>query len=284
MSLCHLLLVFFLIEINRAYPTVGNVTSGCFVHPTLAKSNDDLINGRIIGGKEAEPHAYPYQVGLYCHGATDTHFCGGSFVSPNYVLTAAHCVEGKLSVDLIFGAHAIEESENSQIKQTSTEFIIHSGWDEGDLINDIALVKLRAPVPETNYIKMIKITADGGNTFAGDHGTMTGWGLRTMSQHGLTSTLLYAVNDILSNEQCKSVNANYDRVVQSTHLCLSGVTSGNVNVGTCNGDSGGPLTVNGVQVGLVSFGNTDCEAGKPSVFTRLTEYKDWIRENSDVVI
>lgn len=89
-------------------------------------------------------------------------------------------------------------------------------------------------------------------------------------------------SDILSNEDCKSIE-HYDLVIQPTHLCISGV-SNDVKVGTCNGDSGGPLAVHGVQVGLVSFGYSDCEAGKPSVFTRLSKYRDWIRENSDVDI
>lgn len=93
---------------------------------------------------------------------------------------------------------------------------------------------------------------------------------------------MYIVSDILSNEECESIEP-YDLVIQSTHLCLSGV-SDEVKVGTCNGDSGGPLAVGGIQVGLVSFGYTDCEAGMPSVFTRLSEYRDWIRENSDVEI
>lgn len=45
-------------------------------------------NLRIIGGNETAPHAYPFQVGLVIDG---TSFCGGSLISKNFVLTAAHC-------------------------------------------------------------------------------------------------------------------------------------------------------------------------------------------------
>lgn len=49
-------------------------------------------------------------------------------------------------------------------------------------------------------------------------------------------------------------------------------------VGSCNGDSGGPLLINGTQVGIVSFGASDCSAGMPSVYTRLTEFYDWVNQ------
>lgn len=72
-------------------------------------------------------------------------------------------------MDLVFGAHVIEEDEDTQFKQTSDQFIVHPGWDKEKLINDIALVKLRTPVPDTQYIKHIKI-ASGDDSFAGKEG------------------------------------------------------------------------------------------------------------------
>lgn len=56
--------------------------------------------------------------------------------------------------------------------------------------------------------------------------------------------------------------------------------SGVGSVGVCSGDSGGPLLVDGVQVGVISFGTVDCQLGLPSVYTGLTEYRDWILENA----
>lgn len=76
-----------------------------------------------------------------------------------------------LSMDLVFGAHTIEGNEETQVKETSDEFIIHPGYDKGQLINDIALVKLRAPAPETEYIKVVKV-ASGAETYAGREGTL----------------------------------------------------------------------------------------------------------------
>lgn len=50
-------------------------------------------------------------------------------------------------------------------------------------------------------------------------------------------------------------------------------------VGGCNGDSGGPLTVNGIQVGIVSFGSALCEAQNPTAYARVSHFVDWIEES-----
>lgn len=75
------------------------------------------------------------------------------------------------------------------------------------------------------------------------------------------------------------------RILQfKNSLFLIFFNTGKNIVGSCSGDSGGPLAVNGVQVGIVSFGNKDCLAGKPSVFTRVTKFTEWLKSNSDIQI
>ena len=49
--------------------------------------------GRIAGGSEAQRHQFPYMVGVVTHLASGNGFCGGSLVSSNYVMTAAHCLD-----------------------------------------------------------------------------------------------------------------------------------------------------------------------------------------------
>lgn len=100
----------------------------------------------------------------------------------------------------------------------------------------------------------------------------------------------------MTNEACAAYQ-EYSSYIVSHHLCTAGKNFdinikqlngskttlyftkyllGNGTVGSCNGDSGGPLLVDGIQVGLVSFGVSDCSAGYPSVYTRVTDFYSWI--------
>ncbi|CAG9790789.1 unnamed protein product [Diatraea saccharalis] len=81
----------------------------------------------------------------------------------------------------------------------------------------------------------------------------------------------------MSNRDCQQ---SFDFTIHSSHLCTAGLGG----VGTCDGDSGGPITVDQnnvkIQVGIVSFGLSDgCQRGIPSVYTRLTSFLSWINAN-----
>ena len=73
------------------------------------------------------------------------------------------------------------------------------------------------------------------------------------------------------------------------HLCAGGEEDG---VDSCNGDSGGGLFLQKnttsvaerdsspyLQIGVVSFGTSECGIGKPAVFSRMAEFTSWIRDN-----
>merc|ERR550532_2411456 len=76
-----------------------------------------IKEGRIVGGVEATEHAWPWQVALFID---DAWFCGGSIISENYVLTAAHCADGASYFDVMAGAHNVRESsEPNRVEVTS---------------------------------------------------------------------------------------------------------------------------------------------------------------------
>lgn len=111
----------------------------------------------------------------------------------------------------------------------------------------------------------------------GDQATVSGWGLPSDSATSISPVLRYITIPVGSNTVC---SLYYLGSIQATHICASG----DGGKSTCSGDSGGPLVAStGEQIGVVSFGIAlGCEIGWPHVYTRVTSYVSWIRENSDV--
>merc|ERR1711971_149202 len=220
--------------------------------------------GRIVGGHEAEENQWPWQVALFID---DAWFCGGSLISENYVLTAAHCVDGASYFDIMAGAHNVRaSSEPHRVEITSFNGWTHPQWDPNTLSNDIALVELPEPISFNDYIKPSCQPAASDTADVGELVTCTG---------GI-SPVLRMVEDlpIISNAEC---NAIYG-IVGDGVVCID--TAG--GKGTCSGDSGGPLNMKfdvvdkegnpgqkWKQVGIVSFGaSAGCEVGYPAGFTR----------------
>ncbi|XP_045462217.1 brachyurin-like isoform X2 [Harmonia axyridis] len=243
------------------------------------------VRGRIIGGDEATPHAYPYQVGLSINEGMS--LCGGSLISSNYVLTAAHCAIVISTVEVILGAHNVTENETTQIRLQGKEIKIHDQYDARLHRNDIALIKLNFSVPLTFAIQPVKIpsASQAEKTYDDLFSVATGWGL-------VEDKSLPTINDMSDTLQVLSVPimnvdicGEYYNDDEATYITTSNLcTSGYKNKGTCKGDSGGPLVYDGTLIGISSIGSTRCEECYPSIYTRVGAYLDWIKNNSDVII
>jgi len=233
---------------------------------------------RIVGGEEATPNQWPWQVALF---VDDSWFCGGSILSENYILTAAHCITGANSYDVMAGSHNIRaDNEPHRVEVTSYKGWTHPEWDHVHLQNDIALIELPEPLEFNDYIKPACLPESGDTADPGDLATVLGWG-KTSDASTELSDVLRMVHDVpvMSNEDCHAVFG----IIGDGHVCLD-ATGGR---GSCNGDSGGPLVKKQgglqepgqvwTQHGIVSFGaGAGCESGKPNGFTRVSYYRDWI--------
>merc|ERR1712152_130806 len=236
---------------------------------------------RIVGGFEAEPNQWPWQVALFIDNAW---FCGGALISENYVLTAAHCADGASYFDDMAGAHnARESSEPNRVEVTSYNGWTHPLWNSNDLSGGLALVELPSPLPMNDYISASCLPATGETPAVGSLVTVTGWGKPSDSAGGI-SPVLREVRDIpvISNSDCNDVYG----IVGDGVVCID--TAG--GRGSCNGDSGGPLVQKAggkdagdkwTRVGIVSFGaSAGCEVGMPAGFTRTEYYLDWIKSET----
>ncbi|GJQ66612.1 hypothetical protein Trydic_g4584 [Trypoxylus dichotomus] len=237
------------------------------------------INERIVGGIEAPRNSIPYQVGLLIQASGSNFFCGGSLISANFVLTAAHCLDGATAVQVRLGAHEINSNtEPTQVRIEGARWIQHPEWDVSLIRNDVALIQLAEPAPISEVIRPVTLPtiSQGSNTFAGLSGRISGWGLDSDSATAISPILRQVTTNVIANLLC---NIQFLGMIQPSNIC----TSGAGGVGACSGDSGGPLVVNNVQVGIVSFGlGLGCEIGWPSAFARVTSFSQWIAANSDV--
>jgi len=259
-------------------------------HPGYKKGSLDLsgecgISGakRIVGGDESTPHKYPWMAALF---VDDKWFCGGSLVSDEWVLTAAHCAADASEMLVMLGAHNVRDaSEEGRMELTTTDFFTHPGWSQISLHNDLALVHLPQPVNFTSEISPVCLPSysEAGEAFAHLEAWASGWGKPTDSADSISPVLREVETETITNLICA---LEFPFQITKNVICISGAEGKS----TCNGDSGGPLHLvesNGVhkQIGITSFGSSlGCEIGFHAAFTRTTSYLEWIETETNVEI
>ncbi|KAF4521609.1 hypothetical protein B566_EDAN006651 [Ephemera danica] len=118
-----------------------------------------------------------------------------------------------------------------------------------------------------------------GELFEGVLARVSGWGRVSDSNPDLSPELKFVDLTVVPNLDCENT---YGNIIVNSMICLS--TAGGT-AGSCNGDSGGPLTYQGVQIGIVSFGAAaGCEAGYPLGYTRVTSFLDWLESEGGITI
>ncbi|WP_327357986.1 serine protease [Streptomyces sp. NBC_01304] len=253
--------------VGRLLTSVGTLTAALLLIITAAPAAH-----AVIGGSPAVAGQFPTIVSVQKNGK---HFCGGSLVRADWVLTAAQCVDRatpsqfKVTGGLLgLGNTVPGVTETREV----VRIVKHQGFSESNAVDDIALIQLKAP--------MLNLTTAAlptqGQKFTGK-ATVAGWGStsqptpRPTFRHGpAASALRYVSVSLLSDPECKRQNG---ASIRPGMICAGDPNGGK---DACTGDAGGPLVHNGKLVGIVSWGNGCANPGTPGVYTETARYRTWI--------
>ncbi|OCT71201.1 hypothetical protein XELAEV_18034179mg [Xenopus laevis] len=231
----------------------------CVLLGAAAAFDDD----KIIGGATCAKNSVPYIVSLN----SGYHFCGGSLISNQWVVSAAHCYKASIQVRL--GEHNIALSEGTEQFISSSKVIRHSGYNSWTLDNDIMLIKLSSPASLNAAVNTVPLPS--GCSAAGTSCLISGWG-NTLSNGSNYPDLLQCLNaPILTDAQC---NSAYPGEITANMICVGFMEGGK---DSCQGDSGGPVVCNGQLQGVVSWGYGCAMRNYPGVYTKVCNYNSWIQ-------
>ncbi|XP_041860983.1 suppressor of tumorigenicity 14 protein homolog [Melanotaenia boesemani] len=239
-------------------------------------------SSRIVGGEISREGEWPWQVSLHATGFG--HVCGASVLNARWLLTAAHCVQDKFSQtdqwQVFLGLHVQGQTNEWTVSRKVIKIIAHEDYEPRTYDNDIALMELDASVALNQHIWPICLPSPTYDFPSGQEAWITGWGATTEGGSSV-SVLQKAAVRIVNSTVCKSLMTDD---VTDRMLCAGVLTGG---VDACQGDSGGPLTVTNpggraFLAGVVSWGEGCGVRGKPGVYTRITKFRNWIKEKSGV--
>ncbi|XP_066260719.1 trypsin 3A1-like [Euwallacea similis] len=236
--------------------------------PPFLRNWTDVSTIRIVGGHDADITDYPYQVSIMIDGQ---HVCGGSILTPNFILCAAHCFADESRVSHItVRAGSSYRTSGGQIVATK-KLNRHPYFDLDTYDYDVSVVELATPLVYGAGVAPITLPESSTTFTDGQSSEVTGWGV-TSNNGNLSDVLQVVTVPLITTATCQT--GIYGNAITPRMIC-AGAEAGK---DSCNGDSGGPLVTKGVQIGIVSWGDICAEASIPGVYTKLTDFVDYVTE------
>lgn len=129
---------------------------------------------RVVGGEPAADHQFPWQATITSCSQNSCAICGGSLISPSFVLTAAHCTDGITTFTIGLGSTSLYKPV---VQVQSKSKIQHPNFNKRYLQNDVALIKLPEPVLLSESIRAVGLAGSNSGDFTGTDAIASGFGV-----------------------------------------------------------------------------------------------------------
>ncbi|XP_026580077.1 ovochymase-2, partial [Pseudonaja textilis] len=267
-------------------------------HKVLGSDSWAFYNhfARIVGGSQVQQGSHPWQVSLK---RSNHHFCGGTLVSTQWVITAAHCVVSRSLLHLLTvtaGEHDLSLKDEEEQTLPVKYIIKHPKFNRRKPMDyDIALLKMDGHFQYGATVWPVCLPGPHEKFDPGYVCVTCGWG--RLRENGILPDVLHEVRlPILDQTQCSGILSTLRRPIQSHTIMCAGFPDGGKDA--CQGDSGGSLVCQREHgpwtlIGVTSWGigcarswihnlqKKYAKRGTPGVFTDLTKVLPWIQQHID---
>jgi len=242
--------------------------------------DDDDDCGKIIGGKPVDENQYPWLVGLTTEERKLIPFCGGTILSDQTVLTAAHCTkdyeDSPEELKVLVGEHdwTMEDGEE---KVSVCDIVPHPSYSRITVDSDFSLLTLCQPLTFRKEVQPICLPTQEGWVYEDVVATIVGWGT---TEFAYASEIPREANITTLHQSTCTKAFTRPPAVSANMLCADS----KYEIDSCRGDSGGPLMTLDpgnfyVQIGVVSWGRGCADPQYPGVYARVTAQRKFIMEN-----